>query len=331
MVASHFLYCGLCILGSFLQEFTLYRNSILFDMPLSPSFIQKGSCLLLSFILGLFIDCLSLLYLPLLTYILLCSCHLGFFKYFHIVDHDLSLSSAEKVGFIFIILSCVLAGFLGGVQKDIELITADSFFFVYGLSSICILLALRRLGFYGKKVTLEASLPANISVFLVGSLKISMLIGIKYTGEDWKNVLYPFLLLGFILFSMSSSFLRALKKQHDIVLLYGAFQMWALVFGLVAGFGFVFYGTSYDKIEISSCVMSFLLGETGVVFITYQRMEFLKMKSENKNVVLPPQSSAIDQDMNEDPQNLELNIDDENLMDAEIIDEDLLIKTIRNI
>ncbi|OMJ68954.1 hypothetical protein SteCoe_33454 [Stentor coeruleus] len=304
---------------------------MLFDIPLSPSFIQKGPCLFILYFLGLFIDCLSLLYLPLLTYILLCSYHLVFFKYFHIVDHDLSLSSAEKLGIIFIVLSSILSGTLGGIQKNIEVIAIDSFFFIYGLSSICILLALRRLGFYGKKVTLEASLPANISVFLVGSLKISMLIGIKYIGEDWKNALYPFLLLGFILISMSSSFLRALKKQHDIVLLYGAYQMWVLVFGLVAGFGFVFYGTSYNVLEISSCVMSFFIGEIGVVLITYQRMEFLKMKSEDKNVVLPPQSSAMDQDMNDDPQNLELNIYDDNLMDAEIIDEDLLIKTIRNI
>ena len=67
--------------------------------------------------------------------------------------------------------------------------------------------------------------------------------------------------------------------------------------------------------------------------MTYERAQFLQETNEDKNFSHPPRQMRVEvaAPLPDEPNSLELNIEDENLMDAEIIDEDLLIKTIRNI
>ncbi|OMJ70924.1 hypothetical protein SteCoe_30991 [Stentor coeruleus] len=326
MVPGHFIYCGLCVFGSLLQEFSQYRNSTLTEIPHSPSFFQKPSILLLIFLSGLALDLYSLVYLPFLTFILLSSTHIVFFKYFYIADHDLSLSFHEKFGTLCILLSSGIAASSCGTQNSSQTMFLDSNFFIYGISSIFILLTISRLEFFRNIILLEASIPANISVFAVGLLKISLVLIVNYVGDGWEIaiVLYAFVGIGF--FTMNSSIIKTLNKKHDTIVVFGAFQMWVLLFGFLAGLGFFYNETSYNAIRVTYCVLSGVIGEIGLTFLIYQQIGSLKNMTLSKN-----KPSEEEFALNGDPHSLELNIDEENLMDADIIDEDLLIKTIRNI
>ena len=152
------------------------------------------------------------------------------------------------------------------------------------------------------------------------------------TQDFSVHFVYPCLLFLLILVGMSSSFIRVFNKQHDVIVVYGGYQLWSVVWGVVAGFGFVSYAVEYSAVSVASTATAVLLAIFGIFIITFQRVENLKASVDNKNTVLPPRPSRLDAaPLPEEPSNLELNIEDENLMDAEIIDEDLLIKTIRNL
>lgn len=326
MVPGHFIYCGLCVFGNLLQEFSLYRNSTLTEIPHSPSFFQKPSTLLLIFLSGLALDLYSLLYLPFLTYILLSSTHIVFFKYFYITDHDLSLSLHEKFGTLCILLSSGIAASFCGTQNPSQTMFFDSNFFIYGISLLIILLASSKLGFFRNIILLEASIPANISVFAVGLVKISMILLVNYVGDDMEIAVGLYAFVGVGLFVMNSSFIKTLNKKHDVIVVFGAFQMWILLFGFAAGLRFLTSGTSYNAIKVAYCVLSGAIGEIGLTFLIHEQIGSLKNMTINKH-----KSSEEELALNGDPHSLELNIEEENLMDVDIIDEDLLIKTIRNI
>ena len=330
----HLIYCGACVLGCIVQEFSLYRQSILYKIPLSPSCIHNGSCLLFTFLLGFILDFFAIIFLPLLTYIIICSTHLVFFNIYHAHEQGTPLSSSEKIGNLCVFMSTLIISISGGTQGDFIPIIPDSPFLIFALISIFITLTIRRLNFYSGKILLETSIPAQLSVISIGVVKMgSFVLQSDVTHDFSVHFVYPCLLFLLILVGISSSLIRIFNKQHDMIVVYGGYQLWSLLWGVVIGFGFISYAVTYSVIDIACVATAVFLALFGIFIITYQRVEDVKASVDNKNTVLPPRPSRLEDEapLPGGPSNLELNIDDESLMDAEIIDEDLLIKTIRNL
>ena len=313
---------------------------MLYRIPLSPSYIQKGSCLLLTFIIGMMLDLTSLIFLPLFTYIILSSTHIVFFLLFYIHDQLIEITTAEKSGILLIGLACFTVSIAGACQSEISGMTPDALFIVFSMTSLLISFAIKRLRFYNSKILLDACIPAQISVLSAGLLKMGAFVLKGSESEDFSiHFLYPLVLMLLVLTGMSSSLIRVFKKQHDIIVIYGGYQMWCLIWSVPVFIAFMNYFVIITSLDIAIYIIAFLSALIGIFMITYQRVENLKQALEEKNIVLPPRPSHFEQvPVTEQPDNisipictdLELNIEDDNLMDAEIIDEDLLIKTIRN-
>jgi hypothetical protein len=144
-----------------------------------------------------------------------------------------------------------------------------------------------------------------------------------------KNLVFPAVLLIFICCGLASSLVKNLLKSHDIVVFLAMFQTWTLVFGF-----FITFFLGFQSLNKASFFYGFaaVLAIAGNSLISLHRVEFLKGVNQ-KNIDSFKARDDMLEDVQEDldPQNLELQIVEDNLMDAEIIDEDLLIKTIRNI
>lgn len=322
MATGHLICCGLFISGSCLQELSQLRENILSDSYFCVYPIKKRLYLSLISLFGIALDLYSLLYLPLLTYILLGSTRIAFYKYFSTADYDLSIKNTEKIGFVLIAISCSIAIFFGGMQKVIQTISADSNFIIYNFVMTIFLFVLKLSGFFSKNFFLETCIPASIGVFSIGVMKITMLLLVGYIRDDWFDTIFQYAAIGLALIFINFALFKALYKQYDPFMVFGAYQIWYLGFGYIAGLVFIFYGASYYTIRVAYCVLSGIIGILGIGFLMYEREAFLKTGKVNKN---PQQmvGGCDEMEMIRGKMGNSYDCDENNdLMNYEVIDED---------
>lgn len=333
MAIRHLVQCAICVFGCAFQEFSLFRHGTLYSVPLSPSCIQKSSFLLINFLVGASLDLFSVIYLPLLTYVVLSTTHLVFFTIYYAYHQGAALTKSENIGIFSILFASLTISALGGTQTDFSPIPADSFFLIFAIISIFFSFSLRKLSFYGEKVLVDTLIPGQLSIMALGTIKMCVFVLQGEVGQDFAiHFIYPCVLFIWVLGGLSSSFLRIFQKKHDLIAVYGGYLIWSLLWALPISLGFINYSVDYEKINLAFSIFSVVLALSGVLILTYQRVELLKSQNDYKTTLHPPRPSRLDAaPLPSEPNSLELNIEDENLMDAELIDEDLLIKTIRNL
>lgn len=204
------------------------------------------------------------------------------------------------------------------------------------MGSLTLNLTMRRIGFYEGKVLLETSIPAQIAAFGYGGMKICMYsIEMYVSGYDFSVYLFFFsILVIFVSLSAVSIFISYFAKQYDLVVVMGGYYLWLICYALPLGVLVVNGGVHYDYRTLFSLCVSTGIVTLGAIMHTYYRIEYLQNFKMNKDVVLPPKPSGKKESSAqflEEPDSIELTIEDENLMDAEMIDEDSLIKNIKNI
>jgi hypothetical protein len=204
------------------------------------------------------------------------------------------------------------------------------FFIIYQISAITILIIMRKLGFFSGKIWFEPIIPAQLMVSSITGIRVfyDFILGKEEeTGE--QNMIFPTILVLFICVCLATSFVKALLKQFDFVIVLASYQSWVLVLGFLECFGLGF--ESVD-LGIAWKVLAVLAGVAGNSLVCLQRIEFLKGPVDRRQEHVSAQDVVEEEWQDEhETGNLELQIVEDNLMDAEIIDEDLLIKTIRNI
>lgn len=333
MVNMHIFYCGVCTLGCFLQQFTLYRESILYKIPFSPTCIQKSSCLLLMFVIGLCLEIISLVFLPFITYMIISTSHLLFFKIQILKDHENLLKKSEKAGLAAIATGCMVTSISGAVNQKFTKAILDPNYFMCSVISILALFTMRRLGFYNSKAILDTCIPSQLSTISTGMLKMGVYVVYSNALKDiHPSAVFLSVFLIFTLFGLSISFTKVFIKQYDIVVVHGGYQMWNLIWSLPVSVLFIDHSSDYSYLHLGFILIGFIITLSGVLILTYDRVEHLKTSVENKNIVLPPARSQLDAaPVPAENASIELSIEDENLIDAELIDEDMLIKTIRNL
>lgn len=204
---------------------------------------------------------------------------------------------------------------------------------MYQVCGAGILIVMRKLGFFSRKILFEASIPAHFTVGLIAGGRVFYDLYLKsWENSEFfsiKDVIFPCALTSIICLGLSSSFLKSYTKHYDPIVVYGAYLSWTVLLGFV-----MTYTLQFEKVDKLMMVylISTLLSICGNLLAVFQRLEYLKAINEKATVSgIESEAQAENLEDLEDPQHLELQIDEENLMDAEIIDEDLLIKTIRNI
>ena len=322
----------LCVIGCIAQQFSLYKESLLYKIPLTRSCWENTYTLRGIFFFGVIFEVISASQLSLLQFFILSCAHLLTFKLNYSKDYEVSFVQAEKLSFILFTCAGILTFLVPISNFSTEEVLLD-FFVMYQVCGAGILVVMRKLGFFNRKILLEASIPAHFTVGLIAGCRILADLYLKNEGNpeffDLKAVVFPSVLAALIFMGLSSSFLRGFVKYNDTVVVYGAYLAWTIFFGFV-----LTYSLQFEKIDKYTMVYltSGTLAVSGNLLIVFQRTEYLKAVHE-KNVAsgLEREIAGEETEDIEDPQHLELHIDEENLMDAEIIDEDLLIKTIRNI
>lgn len=322
----------LCVIGCISQQFSLYKESLLYKIPLTRSFWDNTYILKVIFFSGVIFELISSTRLSLLQFFILSCTHLLSFKLNYAKDHEVSFVQAEKLSFVLLTSAGILTFLVPISNFSTEEVLLD-FFVMYQVCGAGILVVMRKLGFFSRKILLEASIPAHFTVGLIAGGRVLMDLYLKNEENseffDLKTVVFPSVLTAIIFIGLSSSFLRSFVKYNDTIVVYGAYLTWIIFFGFI-----LTYSLQFEKVDKYTLVYltSGTFAISGNLLIVFQRTEYLKA-IHDKNVAsgLERENPAEDTEDIEDPQNLELHIDEENLMDAEIIDEDLLIKTIRNI
>ncbi|OMJ76261.1 hypothetical protein SteCoe_24395 [Stentor coeruleus] len=330
MAASHLVYCGLFISGSFLQELSQFQETILSDDPFCLFPIKKHLYLFFMFLFGLSLDLYSLLYIPILTYVLLGSCRIAFYNYFNLPSCDLSHKNNEKIGFTLIAISCSIAIFFGGMQQTIQTISIDSNFIIYNFFMTIFLFALKFLKVFNNTFSSEVCITANIGVFKIGIIKIIMLLSIGYIGEDKFSIIFQYTIIGVALIFINYVLFKRLYKQYDHFIIFGTYQIWSLAFGYIIGLVFIFYGASYYTVRVAYCALSGIIGILGIGFLIYEREMFLKDNGNKKSRERIEKYNEMEMVRNK-LGNLKDCDENDNLIDCNVVDEDLKINDGKNV
>lgn len=316
----HLIGASLLVAGAFLEQLALFRKE--FQNAQAKNCTSNRPTLLLVFTCGMCLELFSCMLLPLSTYILLGSVHLVFFKV-NLLD---SKSKTEVIGFWAIALGCLTVLFTGGVQtRDLEsqdldeILNGDYFMWMFG--SLLLNLSLRKLGFYQGLPMIEVSLPGQIGAFGYGCIKVCFYSLEMYISSMPLSIslLLWCTVIGLVFLSASSAFVRLLSKKHNLVVVLGGYSIWSIVCGLPLALFIVKAGVHYTPGNYASILISACLIIGGIIPHTHY-------KAPPKEFELKPQKNPAPL-----PEEPELMIEDENLIDTEVIDEDSLIKNIRNI
>ena len=203
-------------------------------------------------------------------------------------------------------------------------------------------LTLRRLGFYAGRVLLETSIPAQITAFAYGAMKISYLtVDMYLSGYPlYTWLLTSCTLIAIVSLSAASAFLTEITNTYDLVVSLGSYYLWVICYALPLAVCVVNAGVNYTISHYIILSLVSALISMGVFAHTYHRMEMIT-KNKDRELVVPPPSKGntspkLNKDISEENTTLDLRkiyleMDAENLLDSEIIDEDSLINNIRNI
>ena len=326
MVNQGLGFSTLCVMGCFLQEFVLYRESNLYKLPLSPGILDRKWTQAIIFALGCGLELFTWAQAGLMQALILTSVHLPSFKYFYSSDHEISFVKAEKISFALILSSLLLVSL---AQPSAPSSVLLDFFIIYQICAITILIIMRKLGFFAGKVWFEPIIPAQLMVSSLTGLRVYYDLILSKEEQTEQNMIFPTILALFICVCLATSFVKALLKQFDSVIVLASYQSWVLVLGLFECFGLGFENTDLGLVLK---VLAVLAGVAGNSLVCLHRIEFLKGPVDRRQEHVSAQDVTEEEWQDEhESGNLELQIVEDNLMDAEIIDEDLLIKTIRNI
>ena len=175
--------------------------------------------------IGLVFDLLSLSFLPLVSYIVLSSSHILFFKIFLSKDQDSGFNNLERLGIVSIVLACFLISFCQETSNKPFNVIPDGAFIMWGIIGIGCSLMIRRLGFYSGKVLLEVSIPAQLTVFAVSIVKMGVSVLMSKSSDEFAlRQVYPAMLLLWILIGASGSLIKIFCKQSDIIVVCGGYQ-----------------------------------------------------------------------------------------------------------
>lgn len=321
-----------CVFGIILQQYSLYKESLLYKLPLTRSCLSSSNSLKVFFFSGVILELYSLKTLSLPQFFTLSCLHLQVFKYNYSKDHDLSYVQAEKLSLFLIASASLLTSLYPSSSFSTDEVLLD-FFIIYQVCGATMLIVMRKLGFFSRKILFEASIPAHFTVGLIAGGRVFSDLYLK----NWENpgffsikdVVFPCALTGLIGLGLASSFIKVYTKHYDPIVVYGSYLSWTVFLSFI-----MTYSLQFDQVDKYTmvCFIATVLCLCGNLLAVFQRIEYLKAVNEKHTVTgteSEVQAEIIDEV--EDPQHLELQIDEDNLMDAEIIDEDLLIKTIRNI
>jgi hypothetical protein len=215
-------------------------------------------------------------------------------------------------------------------------------YFLWMLGSLSMNLTLRRLGFYAGRVLLETSIPAQITAFAYGAMKISYLIVDMYLSGFplYSGLLASCAFVATVSLAAASAFLTEITNTYDLVVSLGSYYLWVICYALPLAVCVVNAGVNYTISHYIILTLVSALISMGVFAHTYHRMEMIT-NNKDKELVVPPPSKGntelkLMRDISEENTTLDLRklyieMDAENLLDAEIIDEDSLINNIRDI
>lgn len=264
--------------GIYLQEYSHFLiNSYLESWYISK--ITKGFICL-----GLFLEFISMAHLPLSTYVILSSFHILAFKHTLIKDEKRQPSPSESFGNTAILSGCLVILLFGPSQESVSeedfLNLFDLFYYCYSFASLALTLALRRLGWFSGKIIVETGIISQINSFTLTALKIMWVEIVVYGagGRGYGGLCILVAMLGSFL---SSSFVRAMMVDFDLVVVMGGYYIWMVFYALPLSW-FVRAGIDIGVLNGAAVLFSTGLVVTGVYMHSFTKIEYLKAYKESK-------------------------------------------------
>lgn len=336
---AHFLGVACFSLGSFIQQLCFFRKSLQHNANSTKySGDQYPMLHLLGFGFGIALEFFALALLPLSSHIILAALHVFWFHLNLVNDEGRPYFHPELIGIFSILVSLLLAVMAAGYQGQVESSSEyDALFngsyFIWMLGSLAFNLALRKLGFYKDKVFLEACLPAQFSAFSYGAAKMLMLsVEMHSSGKDPYVGLLA--LSGGVLaisLAVNSAFLQHLCTSHDLVVVIGSYYLWLVCYTLPLALFVINAGVHYSWLNYSVLMIAALGASVGVFIMTYSRIDHIQTSKKSQLVSLPPSSYKPAPPPAREEAKLNLTMDVEAMLDVDNIDEDSLLRSIKDL
>jgi hypothetical protein len=287
---------------------------------------------------GIVLEGLALALLPLSSHVVLAALHVFWFHLNLVNDEGRPYSHPELIGVFCVLVSSLLAVMGAGVQGQVLTSSEyDSLFngtyFIWMLGSLAFNLTLRKLGFYRGKVLLEPCIPAQISAFAYGAAKMLITAAdIHTSGKDpYIGLLVLAVTVLMTAFLIASAFLSQLSAVHDSVVVLGSYYLWLVCYALPLGVWALTAGVHYSWLNYAVLVFTSVLSCIGVFILTYGRLEHIQTFKKSQLVSLPPSSYLPAPPPNREEVKLSLTMEVQDLLDVDSVDEDSLLRSIRNL
>mmetsp|Transcript_12200 Transcript_12200/g.23140 ORF Transcript_12200/g.23140 Transcript_12200/m.23140 type:complete len:341 (-) Transcript_12200:66-1088(-) len=334
----HLLGVACLSLGSFAQQYCFYRKSLQRNSSTTKQAEGVPKIQIVGFVIGIALECFALAILPLSSHIILASLHVFWFHLNLVNDEGRPYFQPELIGIFAILVSLLLAVMAAGFQEQVATTSEyDSLFngsyFIWMLGSLSFNLVLRKLGFYKGKVLLETCLPAQISAFAYGAAKMLMLsIEVHTSGKDpYIGLLALAVLVLSTSFAINSAFIGQLCLTHDLVVVIGSYYLWLVCYALPLALFVINAGVHYSWLNYGVLTLSSGGACLGVFILTYSRMDHIQQFKKTQLVSLPPTSYKPAPPPARDDVKLNLTMDVENLLEIDNIDEDSLLRSIKDL
>jgi len=273
-------------LGAYLQQFALYRKRMQSLVLPHKDCSSNRPTLLVMFLCGLGLELGGFVYCSMSTYVLLTSLHLVFFKLNFVNDENRHYSRKEWLGSLLVVVGAVVVVLAGGNQLGIvQQSQYDSVFnwkyFIWMVGSLLMNSSMRKLGFYKGRILLETCLPAQIATFGYASIKIAFYsIEMYFSGFSFSVLLFVCcLIISVVSLCSTGSFLSALWKHYDFVVILGAYYLWILCYTLSLAIFVVNAGVTYEYSNFIAIFFSVVSIGLGVYLHVKQRLDDLESKN----------------------------------------------------
>lgn len=201
----------------------------------------------------------------------------------------------------------------------------DVNYFMWMLCSLAFYLTIRRLGYYANRSMLESFLPAQITTFSLGGIKMMCYtIQLYLYGSDLDTaLLIVSALIAGIAFAVASSFLQILQRLYNESLVLGTFYLWNICYSIPLALWVMCIGVNYTQKEYIVISVAFVLIGGVMCASIIKRNEYMPLDKD-----LGRENARASQDIeSQEMDTIDLKMEDEN----EIIDEESLIVNIKNI
>jgi hypothetical protein len=274
---------GALLAGIYLQEISHF----IVISYVQSWYVEKYTSLLIY--IGLLLEFVSLAHLPLATYVILSSFHILVFKYSLVKEEKRQLSPSESLGNTAILAGCLVI-LLFGPRQDIILEEEfselfDFFYYIYCFGSLFCTLVLRRFGWFAGRIIVETGIVSQVNSFTLTALKI-LWIELQVFGVGGRGYAGICLLVSLVGTFLSSSLIRGLQQDNDLVVIMGGYYIWCIFYTLPLSL-FVKSGIEVTLLNISALIFSTSLVIPGVYLHSFTRIEYLKAYKEGKQQKTP--------------------------------------------